>query len=108
MTNLCDWFSGVPCLCLSVWNTFIIGGYANGQLRVYDSESGIRVVEVAAHARPVMAIDVASSAGIVSKVYNWYNDLNPNGLAILFFRCCLHLRIALCVYGPCPSSRIQR
>lgn len=60
--------SGVPCLCLSVWNTFIIGGYGNGQLRLYDSESGIRVVEVSAHARPVLAIDVASSAGIVSQV----------------------------------------
>lgn len=57
--------SGVPCLCLAFWNTFIIGGFANGQLRLYDSESGVKVVEVTAHARTVVALDVAPSAGLV-------------------------------------------
>lgn len=52
-------------MCLSVWNTFVIGGFANGQLRLYDSETGVKVVEVTAHARPVMALDVALNAGMV-------------------------------------------
>lgn len=57
--------SGVPCLSLAVWNTFIIGGFASGQIRLYDGETGLKVVEVAAHARPVLALDVASLAGMV-------------------------------------------
>lgn len=69
--------SGIPCLCLSFWNTFIIGGFANGQLRLYDSESGVKVVEVTAHARPVMALDVAPSAGMVS--------ITPSSVVILWF-----------------------
>ena len=60
--------SGVPCLCLAFWQSYIIGGFANGQLRLYDCETGIKTIEVSAHARPVMALDVAPSVGQVSSL----------------------------------------
>ena len=58
--------SGVPCLCLAFCQPYIVGGFANGQLRLYDSETGVKVIEVSAHARPVTALDVAPSASMVS------------------------------------------
>ena len=58
--------SGVPCLCLAAWQSYIMGGFANGQLRLYNSETGVKVMEVSAHGRPVTALDVAPSAGMVS------------------------------------------
>ena len=45
----------------------MIGGFANGQLRLYNSESGMKLVEIAAHARSITALDVASSAAMVRK-----------------------------------------
>ena len=54
-----------------MWNTFIIGGFANGQIRLYDSETGVKVVEVAAHSRPVMALDVAPNAGMVRQKFKY-------------------------------------
>ena len=57
----------MPCLALAAWDAYIIGGFANGQLRLYDSQTGLKLIEVAAHGRPVMALDVAPLAGMVSE-----------------------------------------
>ena len=60
------WFSGVTCPSLCYWSSFLIGGYANGQIVIYDSDSGAKMVEIAAHARCINAMDVATKAGLVS------------------------------------------
>ncbi len=59
--------SGIPCLCLAFHQPYIVGGFANGQLRLYDCETGVKAMEVSAHARPVMALDVAPTADMVSR-----------------------------------------
>ena len=43
----------------------MIGGFANGQVRFFDMKSGSKVLEVAVHARPITAMDVAPAAGLV-------------------------------------------
>ena len=53
-------------MCLAFSQPYIVGGFANGQLRLYNWETGVKVMEVSAHARPVMALDVAPSASLVS------------------------------------------
>ncbi len=59
-------FSGMPCFCLSAWQSFVIAGFANGIVRFFDIHSGTKVLEMAVHARPITAMDVAVDAGLVS------------------------------------------
>lgn len=56
----------VPCLSLCFWNGILIGGFANGLVKLYDACSGAKLVEVAAHARCINALDLAPEAGLVS------------------------------------------
>ena len=57
--------SEVPCMCLCLWDKLLIGGFTNGQIVVYSSESGAKLVEIAAHARSITAVDVAPKTGLV-------------------------------------------
>lgn len=59
-------FSGIPCLSLCYWNSLLTGGFANGQIVIYDSDSGAKMVEIAAHSRCINALDIALQAGLVS------------------------------------------
>ena len=100
--------SGVPCLCLGFWNTFIVSGFANGQLKLYDSESGVKVVEVTAHARPVVGLDVALNAGLVRKRELQHQIGSLSWYLLVLFSCCQHLRTVQCACGLCPCSRTPR
>ena len=60
----CD--SEIPCTSLCFWETLLIGGFTNGQIIIYNSESGAKMVEIAAHARCINALDIAPDAGLVS------------------------------------------
>ena len=57
--------SGAACLCLCFWGSLLIGGFANGVVRIYDAKTGLRKVEIAAHSRCITALDVATEAGLV-------------------------------------------
>lgn len=53
------------CTSICFWNSLLIGGFANGQIFIYDSDSGAKMVEITAHARSIYAMDVASKTGLV-------------------------------------------
>ena len=59
-------YSEVPCTCLCFWDTLLIGGFTNGQIVIYNSDSGAKLIEIAAHARSINALDVAPDSGLVS------------------------------------------
>ncbi len=44
----------------------MIGGFSNGIIRIYDADKKTKMVEIAAHARTIFALDVATEAGLVS------------------------------------------
>ena len=58
-------YRGVPCLCLCSWGQLLIAGLANGLIRLYSVHTGKKMVEIAAHARCISALDVAQDAGLV-------------------------------------------
>lgn len=57
--------SEVPCVALCFCDSLLIGGFTNGQIVIYNSESGAKMVEIAAHARCISALDVAPASGLV-------------------------------------------
>lgn len=59
---------GVPCSSLAVWRDIIVGGYGDGQLRVYCAKTGKLAATVNAHARWVNAVDIAPETGRVLSV----------------------------------------
>ncbi|CAC5422554.1 WD repeat-containing protein 54 [Mytilus coruscus] len=59
---------GVPCSSLVLWNDIIVGGYGDGQLRVYCAKTAKLAATVNAHARWVNAIDVAPETGRILSV----------------------------------------
>lgn len=56
---------GWPATSIRLWKTFVIAGYGSGHVRVFNSETGIIVAEIAAHAKWINAIDVAPMAGLL-------------------------------------------
>jgi hypothetical protein len=57
--------SEVPCMCLCFWENLLIGGFTNGQIVIYNSDSGAKAVEIGAHARSINGLDVAPDSGLV-------------------------------------------
>ncbi len=43
----------------------MIGGFANGQLKIHDSVVGITLIEIAAHGRCITSLDIATQPGLV-------------------------------------------
>lgn len=58
-------YSEVPCMCLRFWENLLIGGLTNGQIVIYNSDSGAKAIEITAHARSINALDVAQDSGLV-------------------------------------------
>nr|CAD7194600.1 unnamed protein product [Timema douglasi] len=59
---------GFPCTSVKLWNNLIIAGYGSGHIRTFDTNTGRCRTEVAAHARWITAIDVATERGYVLSV----------------------------------------
>ena len=57
--------SGLPCLSLCFWNSLLIGGFTDGLIKIYNCETSAKMIEIAAHARYINALDVAVQAGLV-------------------------------------------
>ena len=55
----------VPCTSVCLWNNLVVGGYGSGHIRVFSAATGKMMVEIAAHARWIHAIDVAPETGLV-------------------------------------------
>ncbi|OWF43963.1 WD repeat-containing protein 54-like [Mizuhopecten yessoensis] len=55
--------SGDPCSCLCIWKDIIVGGFGNGQLKVYSAKTGRLAALVNAHVRWINALDIASESG---------------------------------------------
>ena len=49
------------CTCLGFWHNMLIGGFGNGKIRIYNSENGRELVEIAAHARWINSLDVSDN-----------------------------------------------
>ena len=71
----------------------MIGGYANGKIRLYDLATATKLVEVDVHARPVTALDVAPATGLVSfmSLYRHPFRVQPSGSASSLVEYSLHL-----------------
>ncbi|KAM4636215.1 WD repeat-containing protein 54 [Discoglossus pictus] len=54
---------GVTLSSVKLWDGVIVAAYGNGQIRVYDAESGTLHAEVDAHARWIYALDIAPDTG---------------------------------------------
>jgi len=52
-----------PCTCLALWKNLVVGGFANGQLCVFNATEGYLAAQVAAHARWITALHVAKNTG---------------------------------------------
>lgn len=59
---------GVPCICLCFWKLFLIGGFSNGLIKIFNSESGSKSVEIAAHSHSITAMDIAHKSGLLLSV----------------------------------------
>ncbi|XP_063233194.1 WD repeat-containing protein 54-like [Bacillus rossius redtenbacheri] len=60
--------SGFPCTGLKLWGGLVIAAYGSGHVRTFRADSGRCVSEVAAHARWVSALDVATERGYLLTV----------------------------------------
>ena len=56
---------GWPATSIRMWKSYIIAGYGSGHVRIFNSENGVIVAEIAAHAKWINAIDVATAAGLL-------------------------------------------
>ncbi|XP_062503310.1 WD repeat-containing protein 54-like [Corticium candelabrum] len=56
---------GVPCTSVCLWNNLVVGGYGSGHIRIFSTETGKIRAEIAAHARWIHALDVASETGLL-------------------------------------------
>lgn len=63
--------SEVPCMCLCFWENLLIGGFTNGQIVIYNSDSGAKAIEIGAHARSITSLDVAPDSGLVREEGRW-------------------------------------
>lgn len=61
-------FFSFPCASVRLWKTWIIAGYGSGHVRIFNVETGVIKVEIAAHAKWINAIDVAEVADLVSYI----------------------------------------
>jgi WD40 repeat protein len=61
-------FFSVPCSSLALWRDIIIGGYGDGQIRLYCAKTAKLAATINAHARWVNAIDIAPETGRVLSV----------------------------------------
>uniref|UniRef100_UPI00398ED1F7 WD repeat-containing protein 54-like n=1 Tax=Pristiophorus japonicus TaxID=55135 RepID=UPI00398ED1F7 len=79
---------GSTCSSVKMWSGMIAAGYGNGQIQMYDAETGAMQVEVNAHGRWVCALDIASDSGKLlsgaedSFVRVWRLSRNPESNAI--------------------------
>ncbi|XP_033756341.1 LOW QUALITY PROTEIN: WD repeat-containing protein 54-like [Pecten maximus] len=60
--------TGDPCSCLCIWKNIIVGGFSNGQLRLYSANTGRLAAAVNAHVRWVNALDIAKDSGLLLSV----------------------------------------
>ncbi|XP_060073028.1 WD repeat-containing protein 54-like [Ylistrum balloti] len=60
--------NGNPCSCVCLWKKIIVGGFSNGQLKVYSANTGRLAAEVSAHVRWVNALDIAKDSGLLLSV----------------------------------------
>ena len=66
---MCEFcFARVPCTSVCLWNNLVVGGYGSGHIRIFSTETGKIRAEIAAHARWIHALDVASETGLVCKL----------------------------------------
>lgn len=56
---------GTPCTSVCLWNNLVVGGYGSGHIRIFSATTGKMMVEIAAHARWIHAIDIAQESGLV-------------------------------------------
>lgn len=63
-----DQSGGAACLSLCFWNSTLIGGFTNGKILLFSTDSGAKTVEISAHARCINALDVAPKAGLLLSV----------------------------------------
>ena len=56
---------GYPATSICLWKTFVIAGYGSGHVRIFSFETGVIIVEIAAHAKWINAIDIAPQAGLL-------------------------------------------
>lgn len=54
-----------PASSIRLWKNFVVAGYGSGHVRVFNSETGVIIAEIAAHARWINAIDIAEDSGIL-------------------------------------------
>ena len=59
-----------PCQCLCHWRGILVAGFSNGTIRLYNTETGRKTAEIAAHGRSVTGVDTAQDSGLVSTVYS--------------------------------------
>jgi WD40 repeat protein len=59
-----------PCQCLCHWRGILVAGFSNGTIRLYNTETGRKMAEIAAHGRSVTGVDTAQDSGLVSTVYS--------------------------------------
>ncbi|CAI8013994.1 WD repeat-containing protein 54 [Geodia barretti] len=55
-----------PCQCLCHWRGILVAGFSSGTIRLYNTETGRKTAEIAAHGRSVTALDTAQDSGLVS------------------------------------------
>ena len=72
-------------MCLCFWENLLIGGFTNGQIVIYNSDSGAKAIEITAHARSINALDVAPDSGLVrslsgGKSFPTLPEENPNSI----------------------------
>lgn len=54
----------------------LIGGFTNGLIKIYNCETSAKMIEIAAHARYINAMDVAVQTGLVRfAVLHFYNNI---------------------------------
>lgn len=61
-------YNRIPCSSLGLWRDILVGGYGDGQLRLYCAKTAKLSATVNAHARWVNAIDIAPETGRVLSV----------------------------------------
>ncbi|XP_006881055.1 PREDICTED: WD repeat-containing protein 54 [Elephantulus edwardii] len=54
---------GVPCPSVQLWQGIVAAGYGNGQVRLYEANTGTLHAQISAHARAVCALDLAPDTG---------------------------------------------
>jgi WD40 repeat protein len=57
-----------PCQCLCHWRGILVAGFSNGTIRLYNTETGRKMAEIAAHGRSVTGVDTAQDSGLLLSV----------------------------------------